>query len=92
MNNQVAGPDGLGPLPETEWLLFMPARPYEREWVSNQPGYAEEQLRAYAEAAAAAERKRCAKLCETWMEAVERESGPEAAGWLHQMAQHMRSA
>lgn len=56
--------DGLGPLPETEWLLFMPARPYEREFVSSQPGYDEEQLRAYAEAAVAAERERCAKLCE----------------------------
>ena len=41
-------------------------------------------------AAVAAERKRCALLCETWMEAAERESGPEAAGWLHQIAQHMR--
>lgn len=39
----------------------------------------------------AAERERCAKLCECWMEAAERESGPEAAGWLHQVAQHMRN-
>jgi hypothetical protein len=42
--------------------------------------------------AVAAERERCALLCETWMEAAERKSGPEAAGWLHQIAQHMRGA
>ena len=47
-------------------------------------------LRACWAEAQAAERERCAKLCEAWVQEAERQSGPEAAGWLHQIAQHMR--
>lgn len=48
-------------------------------------------LKGLVDASVAAERERCAKLCETWMTEAERHSGPEAAGWLHQVAQHMRN-
>ena len=51
-----------------------------------------DQMRAYAEQAVAAERERCATVCEAWMEEAERHSGPEAAGWLHQVAQHIRGS
>jgi hypothetical protein len=44
-------------LPETEWLLHMPARPYEPAWTSSQAGYEESQMIAYGEACAAAERE-----------------------------------
>jgi hypothetical protein len=56
--------DNLPPLPETDWLLHMPAQAYEQEWTSSQPGYTADQMRSYAAAAVAAERERCAKLCE----------------------------
>jgi hypothetical protein len=40
----------LGPLPDTEWLLHMPAREYEHAWTSSESGYSEDQVLAYAQA------------------------------------------
>ena len=48
----------LPPLPQTDWLLHMPAAPYGPAWTpvwtSSQAGYSEDDMRAYAEAAVAA--------------------------------------
>lgn len=44
-----------------------------------------------ARRAVAAEREVCAKVCESLCENAERESGPEAAGWLDKAAEMMRS-
>ena len=38
----------LPPLPATDWLLHMPAAPYEPAWTSSQSGWDEEAMRAYA--------------------------------------------
>jgi hypothetical protein len=46
----------LPPLPSTEWLLHMPARPYEREWTSHETGYADNDMQDYARAAVLADR------------------------------------
>lgn len=40
--------------------------------------------------AMAVENERCALVCESMMLEAERESGPEAAGWLQQAADRMR--
>lgn len=50
-------------LPATEWVLHMPARPYEPEWTSSSEGYTDDDMRAYALAHIVAERERCAALC-----------------------------
>lgn len=55
--------DTLPPLPETPWVaLIHTAAPYEPEWTSRQAGYDKETMEAYASAAVAAERERCAKV------------------------------
>ena len=41
--------DNLPPLPETEWQLYMPDRPYEPAWVSNQDGFDSDQMREYGQ-------------------------------------------
>ena len=69
----------LGPLPDTEWLLHMPARPYDREWTSSQEGYEAEQMRAYAEQAVAAERARCANVVRYWLAGYVPEAGTNEA-------------
>lgn len=60
--------DALPPLPETDWVLHMPARQYEREWTSSQEGYDADQMRTYAAQAVAeaveSERQRCAAYCD----------------------------
>lgn len=83
-------------VPLSDQLDLAPERAAFEAWVAAQPGsplagtyIALVMWKAWG-AAVAAERDRCAKLCEAGMEAAERESGPEAAGWLHQTAQHMR--
>ncbi len=38
----------LPELPESDWLLHMPARPYESKWTSNQTGYEACQMENYA--------------------------------------------
>ena len=53
---------------------------------------ANDKLMKSMDAVVYAQRERCAKLCEAWMTEAERHSGPEAAGWLHQVAQHIRKA
>lgn len=44
------------------------------------------------EAAVAAERERCAKVCEALTLEAESQSGPEAAGWLEQAAAAISAA
>lgn len=48
----------LPPLPYTEWRLYRLPDQYEEGWVSDQPAYTEDQMRAYAAAAVLAERER----------------------------------
>lgn len=43
----------LPPLPETEWVLHMPAMRWESAWTSSQEGYTAEQMQEYARAAIA---------------------------------------
>ena len=38
----------LPPLPDTNWVLHMPAQLYEREWTSDQEGYTADQMQTYA--------------------------------------------
>ncbi len=38
----------LPPLPDTDWVLHMPAQEYEREWTSHDEGYTSDQMHAYA--------------------------------------------
>ena len=45
-------------LPESDWLLHMPARPYESKWTSNQTGYEACQMENYARQAIADDRAR----------------------------------
>ena len=47
--------DKMPELPNTEWLLHMPAMPYEPAWTSSQRGYDESDMHAYARAYAAQE-------------------------------------
>jgi len=54
----------LPPLPESEYLLAIPDRPYDPGYVTIEDGYTADQMRAYAAAAVAAERERCALLAE----------------------------
>ena len=56
----------LPPLPDTDWRLHMPAARYEPAWTSSQEGFTADQMRAYATAAVAAERERCAKIVEEY--------------------------
>lgn len=44
----------IPPLPKSEYLLAVPARPYEPEWTTSETGYTEEQMIAYAESYALA--------------------------------------
>jgi len=48
----------LPPLPATDWLLHMPAAPYEPAWTSSQSGWDEEAMRAYAAEAVRVEHAR----------------------------------
>ena len=41
----------LPPLPETEYLLGIPARPYESEWISSDSAWDDSAMQAYATAA-----------------------------------------
>ena len=41
----------LPPLPETEYLLGIPARPYESEWISRDPAWGDSAMQDYATAA-----------------------------------------
>ena len=101
MNTTAAGasPVDCQVRPRVAFEAWISAPPYEREverfgegsaWPGNYRELDVDLAWCAWSAAMAATRERCAKLCETWMEAAERETGPEAAGWLHQMAQHMR--
>jgi hypothetical protein len=49
--------DGLGPLPEPRWLWNKGGRPYENS-------FSHAQMLDYAAQQVAAERERCARLCE----------------------------
>jgi hypothetical protein len=50
-------------LPDTDWLLHMPAQAYEQAWTSSQPGYDADQMLAFRAEGVAAEREMCTKLC-----------------------------
>lgn len=58
----------LPPLPTTEYLLASRGNEWEREWITSQDGFSEEDMHAYAttyaEAAVKAEMEACAKLCD----------------------------
>lgn len=54
--------DNLPELPETDWMLHMPAKQYEPEWTSNQEGFDADQMRSYALSAIASERARADAL------------------------------
>ena len=41
----------LPPLPETEYILGIPARPYESEWISRDPAWGDSAMQDYATAA-----------------------------------------
>lgn len=103
MSTDDAGPlevrsnDGLGMLPEWESTLEFSERALDRFIYSQEPaGESAEEFRADLAAviaeAVAAERERCAQLCESLETDAERESGAEAAGWLEQVAALIRGA
>lgn len=52
----------LPELPETEWLLARPARPYVIEYVTSFDGYSDDDMRSYALTAIATERARADAL------------------------------
>lgn len=58
----------LPPLPETEYLLGIPARPYEDEWISSSSAYTDEQMAEYARLAVLQERERLVKMLESHSE------------------------
>lgn len=73
MSEQQAGAGGgLGPLPAKRIIYYDSYNGAEAE------GYTEEDMRAYAAAAVAAERERCAMLCQA--QASECDSWDEGAG------------
>ena len=57
-------PDQLPALPESEYLLARPARPYENEYITSFDGYSDDDMRSYALTAIATERARADALQE----------------------------
>lgn len=57
-------PDQLPALPESEYLLARPARPYENEYITSFDGYSDDDMRSYALTAIVAERARADALQE----------------------------
>ena len=55
-------PDQLPALPESEYLLARPARPYENEYITSFDGYSDDDMRSYALTAIATERARADAL------------------------------
>lgn len=55
-------PDQLPALPESEYLLARPARPYENEYITSFDGYSDDDMRSYALTAIVAERARADAL------------------------------
>ena len=54
----------LPELPESEYLLARPARPYENEYITSFDGYSDDDMRSYALTAIVAERARADALQE----------------------------
>ena len=65
----------LPPLPETEYLLGIPARPYESEWISSDSAWDDSAMQAYATAAVELDRAQRGEPV-AWM--VVNESGTDA--------------
>jgi hypothetical protein len=56
--------EGLGPLPDTSYVLAREGNGYEPDRLLSEAGYTADQMSAYAAQERAAERERCASLCE----------------------------
>ncbi len=68
----------LPPLPETEYLLGIPARPYESEWISSDSAWDDSAMQAYATAAVELDRAQRGEPV-AWRAWFDKDSG---ARWL----------
>ena len=63
---KVASNAGLGPLPPTNYVIGLPGDGYSDDRLLDEFAWDEDAVRAYAAAAVATERERCAKLQRVW--------------------------